>query len=76
MSTSHVQLSGEDLLRLHDQNILTTCLLAPLPSFYTFCYFLFFNIFYLMQVRLNFLKGGPDLCLGAFSRITQILRIS
>ena len=76
MSTSHVQHSGEDLLRLHDQNILTTCLLAPLPSFYTFCYFLFFNIFYLMQVRLNFFERWTDLCLGAFSDITQILHIS
>ena len=45
MSTSHVQLSGEDLLRLHDQNILTTCFWHLCPVFTHFaisCFSTFF----------------------------------
>ena len=42
MNTSHVQLSGEDLLRLHDQNILTTCLCPVFTHFAISCFSTFF----------------------------------
>ena len=75
MNTSHVQLSGEDLLRLHDQNILTTCFVGTSAPFLHILLFPIFQHSLSDASAFEFFERWTDLCLGAFSHITQILHI-